>query len=62
MMRNRKITRPPRNVFERLSQRLDELAEREGCYDNTEKIRRMRRVCFADVDALLKSGCLKIPK
>jgi|HubBroStandDraft_2_1064218.scaffolds.fasta_scaffold580625_2 hypothetical protein len=62
MTRNRKIIRPPRNVYERLSQRLDELAEREGCYDNTEKIRLMRQLHFRDVDELLKSGTLKIPK
>jgi hypothetical protein len=62
MRRTGKTTRPPHNVYERFSQRLDELAEREGRHPNTEMIRLMRRVCFADVDALQKSGRLKIPK
>jgi hypothetical protein len=62
MRRTGKTTRPSRNVYERLSQRLDELAEREGCYDNTEKIRLMRQVYFRDVDELEKSGRIKIPK
>jgi hypothetical protein len=52
----------PRNVYERLSQRLDELAEREGYYSNAEKIRLMREAHFADVDELRKSGRLKLPK
>jgi hypothetical protein len=52
----------PRNVYERLSQRLDELAEREGYYSNAEKIRLMREAHFADVDELLKSGRLILPK
>jgi hypothetical protein len=56
MARTGKTTRPLRNVYERLSQRLDEVAEREGCYDNTEIIRRMRAAFFASVDALEKSG------
>ena len=62
MTRIGKTVRPSRNVYERLSQRLDELAEREGCYDNTEKIRLMRQVYFRDVDELEKSGRIKIPK
>jgi hypothetical protein len=52
----------PRNVYKRLSQRLDELAEREGCHPNTEKIRRMREAHFASVDELRKSGRIKLPK
>jgi hypothetical protein len=52
----------PRNVYQRLSQRLDELAEREGYYSNAEKIRLMREVYFADVDEYVASGKLKIPK
>jgi hypothetical protein len=62
MTRTGKTARPPRIVYERLSQRLDELAEREGCYDNTEKIRLMRQAFFRDVDELEKSGRIKIPK
>jgi hypothetical protein len=50
------------NVYERLSQRLDELAEHEGYYDNTEKIRLMRAAHFADVDELIKSGRIIIPQ
>ena len=39
MMRNRKITRPPRNVFERHTGKRKRwsLAEREGCYDTDGK-------------------------
>jgi hypothetical protein len=47
---------------ERLSKRLDEAAEREGHYSNAERIRRMREAMFADVDALQKSGRIKLPK
>jgi hypothetical protein len=56
MARTGKTARPSRNVYERLSQRLEDLAEREGRHPNTEIIRRMRAAFFADVDALEKSG------
>lgn len=57
--RTGKIARPPRNVYERLSQRLAESARH---FDNTERIRRMRELFFADVDELQKSGRVILPK
>jgi len=62
MIRTQKTTRPPRNVYERLSRRLDELAERDGHHDNADKIAAMRKAAFASVDELQKSGRVKIPK
>ena len=63
---NRNRMNPARShqsgVYERLSQRLDELAEREGHYDNSAKIAAMRKAHFADVDELIKSGRIIIPK
>jgi hypothetical protein len=38
-----------RDVYERLSQRIEEFAEREGHYSNAEKIRLMREAAFADL-------------
>ena len=48
--------------YDRLSKRLDEVADREGHYSNAEIIRRMREHFFADVEALAKSGAVKIPE
>ncbi len=63
---NRKRMTPPRSpqrdVYERLSQRLEELAEREGRYSNAERIALLRHVMFADVDTFVKSGQLILPK
>lgn len=57
------LTRSPqRDVYERLSQRLEKLAEGEGRYSNAEKIALLRQVMFADVDELVKSGQVVIPK
>ena len=37
------------DVYGRLSQRIEEFAEREGHYSNAEKIRLMREAAFADL-------------
>jgi hypothetical protein len=37
---------PERDVCERLSQRLDDIANREGRFDNTEKIKLLLKVMF----------------
>jgi tetrahydromethanopterin S-methyltransferase subunit G len=42
--------------------RLDESLEKNSGFSNAERIRLMRRAMFADVDALQKSGQIKIPK
>ena len=42
--------------------RLDESLEQTTQSDNSEKIRLMRQAYFADVDALQKSGKIKLPK
>jgi len=42
--------------------RLDESLEQNSGFSNAEKIRLMRRATFADVDALEKSGRVKIPQ
>jgi len=46
MTRNRKITRPPRNVYERLSQQLEESCRRRRGLNAAEKIDRLRRLVF----------------
>jgi len=51
-----------RDVCERLSKQLDDLAARDGIRYNTEKIARLRKAYFADVDALQKSGAIKLPE
>ena len=51
-----------RDVCERLSKRLDDLAARDGIRDNREIIARLRKAFFADVDALQKSGAIKLPE
>jgi hypothetical protein len=48
--------------YERLSQRIEEAAERDGYYSNAAIIRRLREHMFADVNALEKSGAVKIPE
>lgn len=53
--------RPPTS-YERLSQRIEEAAERDGYYSNAAIIRRLRAHMFADVNALEKSGTVKIPQ
>lgn len=54
--------RPSRCPYERLSKRIEAAAEREGHYSNAAIIRRMRASFFADVEALAKSGTVKLPK
>lgn len=51
-----------RNVYERLSKRLDNLTADEGMRSNAEKIARLRKAFFADVDALERSGAVKLPR
>lgn len=55
-------SRQPQTVYELLTQRLEEAAERDGHYSNAAIIRRMRETFFADVEALAKSGTVKIPE
>ncbi len=43
-------------------ERLAELLSPEDNGSNAERIRRMREAMFADVDALQKSGRIKLPK
>ena len=64
MNRHRTSTQSPQRQtpYERLSKRIDEAAEREGYYSNADIIRRLREHMFADVDALEKSGAVKIPQ
>ena len=55
--------RPPRgDVYERLSQQLEAVAEREGRYSNAEKIALLHQAMFASVDDLEESGTVIIPK
>jgi hypothetical protein len=51
-----------RDVYERLSKRLDNLTAREGLRYNAEKIARLRKAYFADVDELERSGAVKLPQ
>ena len=60
--RNNSTRVQSRGVWQRISQRLDDLALREGRFANSEKIALMRRLIFAEVDALEKSGRIKIPR
>ena len=53
---------PQSNAYERLSQRLEELAEREGRYSNADKIALLRQAAFADVEKFVQSGQLVLPK
>jgi hypothetical protein len=63
---NRRRTSTPfhrhQTPYERLSRRIEEVAERDGRYSNAAIIRRMRESFFADVDALAKSGTVRIPE
>ena len=52
----------PQTPYDRLSKRIEAAAEREGHYSNAAIIRRMRASFFADVEALAKSGTVKIPE
>ena len=54
------IVRNP--AYRQAFQRLDESLERNSSFSNAEKIRLMRKAMFADVDALQKSGRIKIPR
>ena len=64
MNRSQKPTsRPARcDVWERLSQRLMKQAECDERHSNAAIIRRMRQTYFADVEALAKSGTVKLPE
>ena len=54
---------PVRNpAYRQAFARLEEALEENTVSDNTEKIRQMRAVMFADVDAVLASGQLILPK
>jgi hypothetical protein len=62
--RHRKLLSPrrPQSVYEILAQRAEEAAERDGLYSNSGIIQRLREHMFSDVDALEKSGTVKIPE
>ena len=51
-----------RSPLERLAQRIEDFAGREGQHTHAEIIRRMREEMFADVEALQKSGAVKLPE
>jgi uncharacterized protein related to proFAR isomerase len=51
-----------RDVYERLSKRLDNLTAVERMSSNAEKIALLRKVYFADVDELERSGAVKLPQ
>ena len=55
---SRNVPPPYRRAFERL----DDALEQNTPSDNSEKIRLMRLAMFGDVDELLASGTVKIPK
>lgn len=59
MSRNRP---PRRDVYERLSQRLEAVAEREGRYSNAGKIALLHKALFGDEDPVPASGTASIPK
>jgi len=54
--------RRARNRRRNAVERMDEALERNTESSNVEWIRRMRLAYFADVDALQKSGTVKIPR
>ena len=56
---HRKVRNP---AYREALQRLDSALEENTPSNNYEKIRLMRLAAFADVDALQKSGKVKIPK
>ena len=49
-------------AYRQAFQRLDESLKQNSGFSNAEKIRLLRLAMFADVDALQKSGRIKIPK
>ena len=60
-------SKPPRLIvrnpaYRQAFQRLDDALEQNSPFSNAEKIRLMRQVYFADVDALEKSGKFILPK
>ncbi|MGA3268958.1 MAG: hypothetical protein ABSE16_19325 [Verrucomicrobiota bacterium] len=48
-------------AYRQAFQRLDEALAENGSGNNHQKIRRMRRSLFADMNELRKSGRMKIP-
>jgi len=64
MNSNRQHTILPSHRRQRASvlEVLDKWAGQEIPFSNAERIRRMREAMFADVDALQKSGRIKLPK
>jgi len=64
MKRRQKPLRPfVRNpAYRQAFERLDEALEENTPWNNYEKIRLMRQAAFADVDALGKSGAIKLPE
>jgi hypothetical protein len=49
-------------AYRQAFERLDAALEENTPFDNTEKIRLMRKALFASVDELEKSGTINIPK
>jgi hypothetical protein len=49
-------------AYRQAFERLDKALEENTPWDNSEIIRLMRETCFASVDALEKSGKIKLPK
>ena len=58
--RPRMVVRSP--AYRQAFERLDEALEENTPWNNYEKIRLMRLAAFASVDALQKSGRIKIPE
>jgi hypothetical protein len=64
------VKSPPRDqprrvqtaAFRLAFERLDRALEKNAPWDNTEKIQMLRQACFADVDALERSGEVVLPK
>lgn len=54
--------RPQNPAYRPAFERLDEALAENTQSDNSEMIRLLRQTAFADVDALQKSGRIKIPK
>jgi hypothetical protein len=53
---------PQSPAYRQAFERLDAALEENTPFDNTEKIRLMRQAYFASVDALEKSGTIKLPR
>jgi hypothetical protein len=64
MNRRQKLPRPfVRSVaYRQAFERLDAVLKENTPFDNTEKIRLMRKALFASVDELEKSGTIELPK